>query len=100
MLPVLRITCPARAAGSAWSGSNRLFQLLGVYWRPSESGDMWYNSTQLKNTIWCVAAAEEGDVASAPHDVPRARGRKRMAIWITIVDSHLNRLRVTCFRWN
>ena len=32
--------------------SNRLFQILDVYWRSPESGDVWYKSRQLKKTVW------------------------------------------------
>ena len=29
-------------------GSDRLFQVLDLYWRSPKSGDLWYTSSQLK----------------------------------------------------
>jgi len=32
--------------------SNRLLQVVDLYWRSPESGDVWHKSRQLKKTIW------------------------------------------------
>jgi len=44
-----------RGLSSLGVGSNRLFQLLDLYWRPPESGVLWYKPRQLKTTIWWLA---------------------------------------------
>ena len=36
------------------AGSNRLFEVLDLYWRSPESGGLWYKSRQLKETI-CIS---------------------------------------------
>jgi len=41
----------AAAASISFPGSNRLFQVLDLYWRSPESGGFWYSSGQLKKTI-------------------------------------------------
>ena len=33
------------------AGSNRLFQVLDLYWHSPESGELWYKSRRLKKTI-------------------------------------------------
>ena len=34
-------------------GPNRLCQVLDLYWRSPEFGDVWYESMQLEKTICC-----------------------------------------------
>ena len=40
--------------------SNRLFEVLDVYWRSPESGGLWYKSRRLKKTICSLSEGEEG----------------------------------------
>ena len=47
-----------RGSGGACR-SNRRFQILGLYWRPPESGHLWCKSRQLNKTIWCAEVPEE-----------------------------------------
>ena len=39
------------------AASNRLFQVLDLYWRSPESGDWWYRSRRFKQTNWSFSDA-------------------------------------------
>ena len=52
-LELLLITAKPPSARRA--GSTRLFQLLDLYWRSPEIGDVWYRSRLLKRAIFFLS---------------------------------------------